>query len=213
MVPPPFFHTIVATIQIFAGTVNVMAASFILKMLIATLNVLLMLSTYLLARKFFGIGTAIASAAIDNKIFVIAEQTLHIYDIETDRWSYGADLPTYINGLAAIATSGVLAPKRLHVVGPDVHFVYNPETDEWTSATPIPNSRYQVELAVVNDEIYAIGGGNNQGEYGYQTLSTNEKYTPIGYIPEFPSWIILPLFLTVTLIGILVRKKLKKVEH
>ena len=58
---PPFFHTIVATIQIFAGTVDVIAAAFILKMLIATLNVLLMLSTYLLARKLFGIGTAVTS--------------------------------------------------------------------------------------------------------------------------------------------------------
>ena len=59
---PPFFHTIVAMIQIFAGTVDAMAAAFILKILIATLNILLMLSTYLLARKFFGIGAAVTSA-------------------------------------------------------------------------------------------------------------------------------------------------------
>ncbi|HUU86431.1 MAG TPA: hypothetical protein VMX17_01590, partial [Candidatus Glassbacteria bacterium] len=59
---PPFFQTIVATIQIFAGTIDVIAAAFILKMLIATLFVLLMLSTYLLARKLFGLGTAVASA-------------------------------------------------------------------------------------------------------------------------------------------------------
>ncbi|PVX26862.1 MAG: hypothetical protein CW691_00130 [Candidatus Bathyarchaeum sp.] len=59
---PPFFHTIVAIIQIFAGTTDAMAAAFILKMLIATVNVLLMLSTYLLARKFFGTGTAVASS-------------------------------------------------------------------------------------------------------------------------------------------------------
>jgi hypothetical protein len=58
---PPFFHTIVAMIQILAGTVDIMVASFILKMLIATLNVLLILSTYLLARKLFGKGTAVAS--------------------------------------------------------------------------------------------------------------------------------------------------------
>ena len=30
----------------------------------------------------------------------------------------------------------------------------------------------------------------------------------IGSIPEFPSWIILPLFVTATLFGILVRKRL-----
>jgi hypothetical protein len=59
---PPLFHTILAMLQIFAGTLDVIAAAFILKMLIATLNVLMLLSTYLLSRKLFGIGVAVASA-------------------------------------------------------------------------------------------------------------------------------------------------------
>jgi hypothetical protein len=59
---PPLFHTIVATLQIFAGTLDVMAAAFILKMLIATFNVLILLSTYLLSRKLFGTGVAVTSA-------------------------------------------------------------------------------------------------------------------------------------------------------
>ena len=59
---PPLFHTILAMLQIFAGTLDVMAAAFILKLLIATLNVLILLSTYLLGRKLFGTGVAVASA-------------------------------------------------------------------------------------------------------------------------------------------------------
>jgi hypothetical protein len=59
---PPFFHVIVAMLQIFAGTVDVMVAAFILKLLIATLNVLILLSTYLLSRKLFGTVVAVASA-------------------------------------------------------------------------------------------------------------------------------------------------------
>jgi len=59
---PPLFHTIVAMLQIFAGTLDAIAAAFILKMLIATLNVLILLSTYLLSRKLFGRGVAVASA-------------------------------------------------------------------------------------------------------------------------------------------------------
>lgn len=59
---PPVFHTILATLQIFAGTLDVIAAAFILKMLIATLNVLLLLSTYLIARKLFGTSIAVFSA-------------------------------------------------------------------------------------------------------------------------------------------------------
>ena len=55
---PPFFHTILAIMQIFAGTTDVMVAAFILKLLIASFNVLALLSVYLLSKKIFGIGTA-----------------------------------------------------------------------------------------------------------------------------------------------------------
>lgn len=59
---PPLFHTILAIIQIFSGTVDVVASAFVLKLLIATFNVLLMLSTYLFCRKIFGSGVAVVSA-------------------------------------------------------------------------------------------------------------------------------------------------------
>ncbi|WNZ29883.1 MAG: hypothetical protein IAX21_03210 [Candidatus Bathyarchaeota archaeon] len=59
---PPFFHTILAILQIFAGTMDVMVAAFILKLLIATFNVLALLSVYLLTRKIFGIGTAVVAS-------------------------------------------------------------------------------------------------------------------------------------------------------
>ncbi len=59
---PPLFHAILAVLQIFSGTLDVIVAAFILKMLIATLNVLIMLSAYLLTRKLLGIGSAVASA-------------------------------------------------------------------------------------------------------------------------------------------------------
>jgi hypothetical protein len=59
---PPFFHVIVAMLQIFAGTLDVMVSAFLLKLLIATLNVLILLSTYLLSRKLFGTSVAVASS-------------------------------------------------------------------------------------------------------------------------------------------------------
>ena len=59
---PPLFHTIIAMIQIFSGTLDVMASAFIMKLLIATFNVLLLLTTYLLSRKIFGMGVAVVSA-------------------------------------------------------------------------------------------------------------------------------------------------------
>jgi len=64
--------------------------------------------------------------------------------------------------------------------------------------------RWSLGVAVVNDELYVIGG---KTEEGYSFSAVNEKYTPIGYVPEFPSWIILPLFFVATLVGVVVKRK------
>jgi hypothetical protein len=61
---PPLFHTVVAMLQMFAGTLDVLAAAFILKLLISTFYVLTLLSTYLICRKLFGIGVAVVSAVL-----------------------------------------------------------------------------------------------------------------------------------------------------
>ncbi len=68
-------------------------------------------------------------------------------------------------------------------------------------------ARAELSVAVVNDMLYAIGGGRSI----LQADSTDVwQYTPIGYIPEFPSWIILPLLLTVTLVIIVSKQGLPK---
>jgi len=161
-----------------------------------------------------GMPEHIAFSVLDNKIYVVFEETLYIYNADTDSWSYGADLPTRLRGTAACFTTGLFAPKRLHVLGLDLHYVYNPETDNWTSATPIPNSRYHVQLGVVDDILYAIGGGIGDPigipSASFESQNINEKYIPVGYIPEFPSWIILPLLITATLLIIICKQKLPK---
>ncbi|PVX26915.1 MAG: hypothetical protein CW716_04985 [Candidatus Bathyarchaeum sp.] len=59
---PPLFHAVVATLQMLAGTLDVVASAFMIKLLISTFYVLILLSTYLICRKLFGIGVAVASA-------------------------------------------------------------------------------------------------------------------------------------------------------
>jgi hypothetical protein len=86
--------------------------------------------------------------------------------------------------------------------------VYDPETDTWTNATAMPTPRKSMGLTVVYDEIYAIGG-----KHSGTLILANEKYTPSGYIPEFPSWVILPLFVTTTLIVILYKNRLSRKVH
>jgi hypothetical protein len=59
---PPLFHAFLAVLLLFVGTVDVMVASLVLRFVVATINVLILLSTYLLAKKLLGTGAAIASA-------------------------------------------------------------------------------------------------------------------------------------------------------
>jgi N-acetylneuraminic acid mutarotase len=180
------------------------------------------------------------SAVIDNKIYVMggrsgsvtAENILtQIYDPETDAWSTGAQIPSIVFDAAAGATSGEFALKRIYVVGgidyskrvseelsslydpeatSDLTQIYDPETDIWTTGAPMLTSRYGLGVAVIDDKIYAIGGKKGGETYPTEYYSKNEMYTPQGYIPEFPSWIVMPLFIMASVAVIIYRKKLTK---
>jgi len=171
-----------------------------------------------------------ASAVLDDKIYIISggntdldylpTNLVQIFDPATNQWTNGTSIPNGVVYAGAVATTGLFAPKRIYVIGGtttaydrsayynviDLNQVYDPETDTWTTGTPMLTPRCDFGITVVNDEIYVIGGIREENYY----LIANEKYTPSGYIPEFPSWIILPLFLIATLSVIVVRKKLVK---
>ena len=126
-----------------------------------------------------------ASAVVDNKIYVIGGwngSRIHInqiYNPETDTWSFGSQIPNAGAGAAAGATTGVMAPKRIYVLGGNPTFtlnqVYDPETDTWTMGAQMPTSRYGLGIAVVNDILYAIGCS------GSPDNKKNDRYTPFGF--------------------------------
>ena len=160
-----------------------------------------------------------ASAVVDNKIYVISGQDefLHndinvkfnqIYDPETDTWSLGASLPTAVLNAAAGATTGIMAPKRIYVMGGEggfveplnQNYVYDPQADVWSSGASLPTPRIDPAVAVVNDLLYAIGG-----IVGWRTVTAAvEQYTPFGYgtiQPSFPTtWIVATTAIT-TVVG------------
>lgn len=166
-----------------------------------------------------------ASAVVNNKIYIIGGQDefhdpmnlnlTQIYDSETDKWSFGAPIPTVVWQAAAGATTGMMAPKRIYVIGGlvgsegvSLNQVYNPENNFWTLGTPMPTPRLGLSVAVANDVLYAIGGVPAIWVVPPIVYAENEQYIPIDYIPEFPSWIILPLFLMAILFAIIVKKRL-----
>ncbi|TSA57393.1 kelch-like protein [bacterium] len=169
---------------------------------------------------------ACVSAVVDSKLFVIGGETFsggvlnQIYDPETDTWSSGKNMTIKMHGMAAAATTGTLAPKRIYVMGGmealslealSTNQIYDPETDTWSTGTAMPDPRIGLAVAAVNDTIYAIGGSPGYGEMQYEPpTATTWQYIPVGYIPEFPSWIILPLLFVATFVAIICKKWLPK---
>lgn len=153
----------------------------------------------------------VSSTVLDDKIYILGTNVTQIYDPKSDSWTLGAASPIRVSTPGVCATTGLMAPKRIYVFGGTTSFlvytnvtqVYDPETDNWTLGAPMLTARAGPACAVVDDIIYVIGGSSGMYSREYK----NEQYTPIGYIPEFPSWIIIPIFLVVTLSAIIIRKK------
>ena len=162
-----------------------------------------------------------ASTTLDNQIYVISgyrSNLTQIYSPESDTWSQGAPIPTSVGLASATAISGEMTLKRIYVIGGypsydevSLNQVYDPQTDTWIYGVQMPTARHSLGVAVTNDMLYAIGGGSTN--LNKRVYNENEKYNPLQdpfVIPEFPSWIILPLFLTVTLVIVFFRKSFKK---
>ena len=189
--------------------------------------------------------TAYASAVVDGKIYVIGGWTFaanstslsrvdlnQIYDPETDSWLLGTPIPESV-GANAGATTGVMAPRRIYVIGDGLNQVYDPANDSWTVGEPIPNSAQRLtnfadaEIAVVNDQLYALGGVYKDANGNYYSVS--EQYTPIGYgtsdlptpspssEPEqtnpFPTELVIASIATVILVGVVLLVYFKKRKH
>jgi hypothetical protein len=148
-------------------------------------------------------AVAYASAVVNNKIYIIYGDLTQIYDTRTDSWSLGASIPTVVSHAAAGATSGETALKRIYIVGgidqsegefsyersmsgTSLTQVYDPVTDTWMFGEPMPTARLSLTIAVVNDQIYAIGG--TRIIVFSPALTTMERYTPFGYGTPDPSY-------------------------
>jgi len=133
------------------------------------------------------------SAVLDQKIYILAgggiENTrFQIYDTQSNTWAAGA-LPVSQRWPGAAATTGVNAAKRVFVIGgsdPDTQTsnlgilqIYNPQTGTWTFGAKMITPRDYIRAAVINDVIFAIGGGSNsQNNEAYFPSKTGEPQTP-----------------------------------
>ena len=149
-----------------------------------------------------------AMTAIGDKIYVMGGMsgrlnglTIHsnqtqIYDIQTNKWTFGHSMPITTFSSAAAVTTGVLAPVRVYYIGgtdettwahtntgPSPTQIYDPQTDSWSTGASVPTPRESGSaLAVVNDTVYAIGGYDGTSE-----SPVNEQYFPSDYTGSMPS--------------------------
>jgi hypothetical protein len=180
--------------------------------------------------------STLVSAVVDDTIYVMSFSVtlslnwvtkIEIYNPRTGSWSIKESSPSaFLEGgnwwsQAAGMTTGVNAAKRIYIFFARYPYstllpnlAYNPSTDAWTVAAAVPTYRQNFGITVVNDALYVIGGRSynypfpDDNYFIVTEEAVNEQYTPIGYIPEFPAWIILPLFLTTTLFAIVLKKRL-----
>ena len=166
-----------------------------------------------------------SSVVVDKKIYVITTDFFgetnsnQIYDVKSDTWTSGENLPINISRASVVATTGIMAPKRIYAIGGytvnttviafNTTYVYDPEADVWSSCASMPTSRYGVGVVVIDDVLYAIGGETDFMKY----TAAVEQYTPTGYIPEFPTWTPMLFALgIVAIVAVIYKRKLSKVS-
>lgn len=114
---------------------------------------------------------------LDGKLYSIAGitpanetvATMQVYDVKTDKWSYGPPLPAAVNH-----HMGAVAGGRLYVFGGqsasptpspfvDTTFEFDPATQEWRARAAMPTARSAGAAAVLNNRIYVAGGRPPRG--------------------------------------------------
>ncbi|HDQ05879.1 MAG TPA: kelch-like protein [Candidatus Bathyarchaeota archaeon] len=178
-----------------------------------------------------------ASAVMDGKIYVISgvasgstiTNLTQIYDPKTDKWSSGMPIPMGVGNGAAGATTGTKAAKAIYVIGGSnatyplsgqyMNQVYFPETNSWSVAASMPVDRAGLSVTVVNDTLYAIGGGHNIFTMDSAVVMLYTPFTSssagIEHSPIVPVVIAVLFFVAVVVMGagLLYRKKHKKIQQ
>ena len=189
-----------------------------------------------------------SSVVVDAKIYVLTspfqidrnqvlDSPIQIYDIKTNSWSLGSFLPTTQSSSDAALISDEQGRELIYIFGgggygdySDLVQIYDPENDVWGVGSPMPTPRHGMAVAVVNNQVYALGGATSGGAYG-TILSTNERYTPLksdsslptptptstaSLIPEsetFPTTLVIVSVITVAILGVGLLLYFEKRKH
>ena len=136
-----------------------------------------------------------AAAVVSNKIYAIGGQfqddsdpyggykrqldVVEMYDPASDTWTTKAHMPATRMGLVAAVVNnkiyaiGGSSLESLGILRLNTVEMYDPDTDTWTTKAAMPTSRQWPGAAVLNNQIYVIGGLQSS------CLNTVEMYDPV----------------------------------
>jgi N-acetylneuraminic acid mutarotase len=139
------------------------------------------------------------AASYEGKIYVVGgfdstgkpSDSLFIYDPTSDKWERGKNMPTARGGLTSQFVNGTL-----YVIGGDATALYDskgvynpqgavatneaytPNNDSWRTKSPMPASRDHLSSAVVDGNVFVLGGRQPEEGELFKNLGTNEMYDP-----------------------------------
>lgn len=126
----------------------------------------------------------VGAARIGDKVYVVggldggflfrATDTVEVYDIGNDEWSFVSPLPQARHHYAVAAHGGLLFviggnPSGSFQARSEV-FVYDPQQDLWSDGAPLPSARSGCWGVTLHDRIYVFGGENDAGDVQPSTL-------------------------------------------
>ena len=125
-----------------------------------------------------------SACVVDGIIYLIGgnynESECWAYNPSSDEWMQKTSMPadgggalsvTVYNGLIYTFGGSTYSPWAAR----KTVFAYDPQIDTWTKKKDMPTARFALQTFLVNDKIYAVGGG----QYDGNCLSTVEVYDPI----------------------------------
>jgi N-acetylneuraminic acid mutarotase len=136
-----------------------------------------------------------AVAEANGKIYVLGgypasrmvQRTVQVYDVATDAWSLGPQLPEPVHHPVAIGVAG-----KIYSLGgqgatdnnSNRALVYDPAgAGSWVDLAPLPTARGAGAAAVIDDKIYVVGGRPPAANaFEVYDISDN-RWTPLADLP------------------------------
>jgi len=114
-----------------------------------------------IGRRIYVVGGAVNATTLSN--------SLYVYDVETDKWSVGPDIPTPRDHLAVAAVGSVVCAvggRRLSMSrNLGALECYDPGTNQWRKYSDMPTPRGGLGAAAVGNKLVAVGGERPEGTF------------------------------------------------